>query len=59
VSSGRQSRRGRVKLGRVTAVEDDFGAMFGKALRECNPMPCDEPVMSALLPVSSNSSNAM
>jgi hypothetical protein len=35
VSSGRQSRRGRVKLGRVTAVEDNFGTVFGKALREC------------------------
>src|SRR6266852_1527149 len=34
VPGGRQSRRGRIKLTRVAAVEDDFGAMFGKALRE-------------------------
>ena len=37
VSGGRQSRRGRIKLAGVAAVEDDFGAVFGKALRECEP----------------------
>ena len=37
VSGGRQFRRGRIKLARVAAVEDDFGAVFGKALREREP----------------------
>ena len=37
VPGGRQFRRGRIKLGCVAAVEDDFGAVFGKALREREP----------------------
>jgi len=37
VPGGRQSRRGRIQLAGVAAVEDDFGAVFGKALREREP----------------------
>jgi len=37
VPGGRQSRRGRIKLAGVAAVEDDFGAVFGEALCEREP----------------------
>ena len=30
-----QFRRSRIKLAGVAAVQDDFGAVFGKTLREC------------------------
>jgi hypothetical protein len=39
VPDGRQSRRCKIKLGCVAAVQDDFGAVFGKAVREREPDP--------------------
>jgi hypothetical protein len=37
VSGGGQSRSCRLELACVTAVQDNFGTVFGKALRECEP----------------------
>jgi hypothetical protein len=37
VPGGRQFRRSRSKLAAVAAVQDDFGAVFGKTLREREP----------------------
>ena len=36
-SGGRQFRRGRIKLSCIAAVQDNFGAVFSKTLREREP----------------------
>jgi hypothetical protein len=59
VPGGRQLRRGRVELAGIAAIEDDFGAVFGKALRKREPDALRRAGDERPLPVSSNSSNAI